>query len=548
MEFGIPIGVSDSDSDMNMNINMNMNTMSIINQNRNLAGEPLVVDFTILAMAVVTMVLLMIVATIRHKIDQTAKGKEIFLAVLEAVYHELSTLGIVEATVFLVHHYYLDLNVQVERVFAEVHFTLFFVAIINALMSILLFFLASHVADNQWEKLERVDIDHYVVVRKQFDAMQEQLRAIQDYDYNESQHGNGDGNGDGDNHHGHSFCRKMWNKTCTYLPYKYKYKYLLANLKAFIIINSKHRDLLVQVRFHELRVHFIESNSLDPRFRVSKYLKLCMNDVFHKLIDISTFSWLILLGCANLLYFVSGLITAMDSSRSGSRSATGVTMSWVFFGYALSFLVISFAIAIKMKNIFYKIMENEKWVLGGGGNVGGGTMEPKSDHGYGNESEREDEHEHGDRDESGHGNGHGHGRLLSRNPSSLLFSSHRNLRNISAVRESSSLVGVGVGVGNKDKEDKDKDKLSEKEKDKDKEDKDKDISQLKYFWGNDPTLIVGIAQFMQFGYALALSILLVFNKIIITSDNPFRWDGWYYVVPVVCYALFVVSFISGWKD
>ena len=539
MQFGIPIGVSESDSDSDMT--MNINAMSIINQNRNLAGEPLVVDFTILAMAVVTMVLLMIVATIRHKIDQTAKGKEIFLAVLEAVYHELSTLGIVEATVFLVHHYYLDLNVQVERVFAEVHFTLFFVAIINALMSILLFFLASHVADNQWEKLERVDIDHYVVVRKQFDAMQEQLRAIQDYDYNEI-HGNGgdnnggdgDDNGDHDNHHGHSFCRKMWNKICTYLPYKYKYKYLLANLKAFIIINSKHRDLLVQVRFHELRVHFIESNCLDPRFRVSKYLKLCMNDVFHKLIDISTFSWLILLGCANLLYFVSGLITALDSGGSRSRSATGVTMSWVFFGYALSFLVISFAIAIKMKNIFYKIMENEKWVLGGGG----GTMEPKSDHGYGNESEREREHGDGDKDESGHGNGHG--RILSRNSSSLLFSPHRNLRNISAVRESSSLVGVSVRTNDKDKDKEDK------EKDKDKEDK--DISQLKYFWGNDPTLIVGIAQFMQFGYALALSILLVFNKIIITSDNPFRWDGWYYVVPVVCYALFVVSFISGWKD
>ncbi len=51
-------------------------------------GDPLVVDFTVLAMAVVTMVLLMIVAVVRHKIDHLARGKEIFVCVLEAVYHE----------------------------------------------------------------------------------------------------------------------------------------------------------------------------------------------------------------------------------------------------------------------------------------------------------------------------------------------------------------------------------------------------------------------------------------------------------------------------
>ena len=63
---------------------------SMMTMIRNLApgGDPLVVDFTVLAMAVVTMVLLMIVAVVRHKIDQLAKGREIFVSVLEAVYHE----------------------------------------------------------------------------------------------------------------------------------------------------------------------------------------------------------------------------------------------------------------------------------------------------------------------------------------------------------------------------------------------------------------------------------------------------------------------------
>ena len=68
-----------------------------------------------------------------------------------------------------------------------------------------------------------------------------------------------------------------------------------------------------------------------------------------------------------------------------------------------------------------------------------------------------------------------------------------------------------------------------------------DTSQLRYFWGRDPTYIVFAAQFMQFGYAIALSILLVFNKSIMVGNSPLRWYGWYFVVPIVCYALFVVS-------
>ena len=65
-----------------------MNSMMTMIRNLAPGGDPLVVDFTVLAMAVVTMVLLMIVAVVRHKIDQLAKGREIFVSVLEAVYHE----------------------------------------------------------------------------------------------------------------------------------------------------------------------------------------------------------------------------------------------------------------------------------------------------------------------------------------------------------------------------------------------------------------------------------------------------------------------------
>ncbi len=345
----------------------------------------------------------------------------------------MSTLGIVEATVFLVHHYYSDLNLQVERVFAEVHFTLFFVAIINALMSSLLYFLAARVADEQWDKHETVDIDHYVVVRKNFDAMEEQMKAIDDY----AQGG---------------------------------IRLLMANLKK--LTDSKYRDLLVQVRFHELRVHFIESNDLDPRFRVSKYLKLCMNDVFKKLIEISTFSWLMLLAATNLLYFVTGVIAASDKGQK----SIGITLSWVFIGYAVIFVVISYFISIKMKKIFYKIMENGKWI-NRTSNTNGGDE---------NDEARSPQ---------------------NRNGQVVPFVGSRSLR---SARSSDQL-------------------------------EEKDDSQLTYFWGGDPTYIVFAAQVMQFGYAIALSILLVFNNSITIQNSPLRWYGWYFLVPVVCYILFVVS-------
>lgn len=62
---------------------------------RNLAGDvkSLSIDYTVFAMAVVTMGLLLIVAIIRHKIDHMARGKEYFENVLDAVYHERKSLS-----------------------------------------------------------------------------------------------------------------------------------------------------------------------------------------------------------------------------------------------------------------------------------------------------------------------------------------------------------------------------------------------------------------------------------------------------------------------
>lgn len=253
----------------------------------------------------------------------------------------VSTLGIVEGIVFMVSHYYGDMNKNVKQVFAKVHFTLFYVAIINALMSCLLYFCAMHFANKHWVRLETVDVDHYVAIRKKFDALEEQLNSM-----NVSSDGN---NTSMNNQSSNSSNEKSTVAKPLNLFDKSNYRHLL---------NAKYRKLLVQVRFHELRLHFIESNGLDPRFRVSSYLKLCMNDVFKSLVRISTFAWLILLAFTNLLYFVMSVIVA----ETDDQYAPGTALSYIFVGFTVGFVLVSFMIARKIKKIFFAIMRHKEWI------------------------------------------------------------------------------------------------------------------------------------------------------------------------------------------
>lgn len=345
----------------------------------------------------------------------------------------VSTLGIVEAIVFLVQHYYGDMNKNVKQVFAKVHFTLFYVAIINALMSCLLYFCAMHFANKHWVRLETVDVDHYVAIRKKFDALEEQLNNMN----NSSDVNNTDMNYQSSNSsNGKSTAANPLNQP--------NYRHLL---------NAKYRKLLVQVRFHELRLHFIESNGLDPRFRVSSYLKLCMNDVFKSLVRISTFSWFILLAFTNLLYFVMSVIVA----ETDDQNAPGTVLSYMFVGFTSGFVLISFMIARKMKKIFFAIMRHKEWI-----------------------SRRHDGEEVG---------------YLVHHVSDILEDHTR--RHISR--------------------------------------------QLGYFWAGDPTFVVSFCQVMQFGYALALGILPIFNNDIFVDETHFKWGGWYLLVPSASYVVFLVS-------
>ena len=377
--------------------------------------------------------------------------------------YSVSTLGIVEAVIFLVHHYYADLNIKVEKVFANVHFTLFFVAIINAIMSCLLYFFAIHIAEKQWDKLETIDLDHYVAVRKEFEAISKHMNAIKNVKKNAKKDNKGE-NEDG----GQSFEYETSGETGIFLKLirSSPYSILQANVRQ--VLDMKYKKLLVQVRFHELRVHFIERYSLDPKFRVSSYLRLCMTDVFTKLVHITTFSWLILLASTNLLFFITGVIT----TQTKDEDSIPVTLSWVYIGYTVMFVLVSVAVSLKMKNIFFVIMKNEEWI---------------KKNGKAQDEDIKSEHNFEDRRSSVFGG-------LMNDPSS--------------------------------------------------HDQGDSIGQKNYFWGGEPEYIVYLCQFMQFGYALAFGILLVFNNTVLSKETPLKWVGLYVLAPSICYLLFVVRQIS----
>jgi len=448
------------------------------------AGGELKLDYTVLGMAVVTMGFLLIVAVIRHQIDHLARGNDIFQTVLEACYHELSTLGIVEATVFLLHKYYKNLDLETERVFAEVHFTLFFVVIFNAIMSILLYFLASRVARNQWVRMEAIDIDHYVAVRQSYEKVQEELEHLTtktvkttkndheakknkkivmknssrmvSFDLRDDEH-------EHDNQHVQENKRETAEtaenesilQRIAAFPTKIWRHYFLVRL-----FKKREKELLVQVRFHELRVHFIESYKLPPNFRVSNYLQLCLNDVFKNLIHISTLAWLILMAFTNIIFFLMGVVFF----TTGSKQNINIALTSIFLGYLVLFIVLSLVVSQKMKQVFYRIVKDESWI------------DKISNANAANDNN---------------------------DPRQMKMARSISLGNLSTVTVQPRM------------------------------------NQTEYFWDSNPNFIVTIAQLMQFGYAIAFSMLLVFSLQI--QDRAFlQWQGYYLITPIICYIAFLI--------
>ena len=244
----------------------------------------------------------------------------------------VTTLGSVEAFIFILLRYDKNLSLAHEQVFASVHFTFFYVAIFNTIQTILLAIMVRRKTDVIWVQAEDIEIGHYVAIRKKFKNVDGKLKAL------------------GHNHDSLSEEMISLKGIATYIVEMIRHPTL----------KREHTKLLKQIRFHEMRVHFMESNKLHPKFRVSAYLKECELKVLKTLVDITANFWLIFMSAVILMYFTCGIIQA----NTLNPVAVGTFMGSVFIGMCILFNIIGYLFYQKMTKVYYHILHSDEYDIG----------------------------------------------------------------------------------------------------------------------------------------------------------------------------------------
>ena len=218
----------------------------------------------------------------------------------------MATLGIVELFIFLLLKYYEDIDKERKAVFADVHFALFYTAIFNAFQSVLVAIVTTRASSQLWIRTEHLQLDHYVEIREEFDRVKSLYQE-----------------------------ESGWG-----IRFQY------PNLRA------RYSELLVQVRFHELRIQFLEGNDLPFDLKVSEYLKRSEQSVLIHLVHVSALAWLLLTGGLNLIYFLMGMVAYITEDLS----IVGDSLVWIFFTTMIAFILICLALLVKMRRIFQSIL------------------------------------------------------------------------------------------------------------------------------------------------------------------------------------------------
>lgn len=261
----------------------------------------------------------------------------------------VATLGIVEFCLFLMATYYEEYDKKKYKVFAAVHFLLFYTAILNALGTVLLNVLVQRITQKEWVKTEELDLDHYVELREQFERVKEQLDTLHHKKNNRTLIGDAENS---------STTHDNDDDDDTYAEDDFHLGHAILDLMDRIrypVLKSKYNRLLQQVRFHELRVHFLQSYELPLKFKVSDYLSRSEQGVLLKLIHVSPIAWLLLTGVVNLFYYILGIL----SYKSRDTELVGKAMTAIFFSGIFLFLIVTWLLANKMKWIFKQIMHND---------------------------------------------------------------------------------------------------------------------------------------------------------------------------------------------
>ena len=298
-----------------------------------------------LSVAVLTLGLILCVEEFRHRIDHSAIGRPFFLSVLDGVYRELATLGVVELAVHLLQTYSDGLDKNKKAVFADVHFLLFYTAIFNAFQAAILAFSCNFVTDKLWIKTEELELDHYIEVREEFDRLHEEIYGVAPEHSTRTQKNS------------KSFADSLRNLTVSrgYSTEERTLKTLCISLYYTIIypqLKARYNQLRVQIRFHEIRVHFLQSYKLPTKMKLSDYLVKSLFHVLQHFVHVSHSTWLLLTAVCNVLYFLMGIIADI----TGEGESTGLSLSIIFFAVMVIFIIISVIIYYHMESIFKKLV------------------------------------------------------------------------------------------------------------------------------------------------------------------------------------------------
>lgn len=231
-----------------------------------------------------------------------------------------------EAAIYVLHSYYAGLDVPKEKVFAYCHFLLFFTAIFNALQSAIQAFFAIRVSNRLWARTEELELHHYVAIREEFEDLERVVKRLKP-----------------DRHGRMSFCDKIFSKL-------HRIGSEIANPYIF----RKYRRLLVQIRFHELRVHFLQANALPLKLKVSEYLQRSEIALLKRLTCVSAFAWILLTGATNFTYYMFGMI--IYGYKAGNEPASR-WLAFMYIGGNIFFALLSVVIYFKMTAVFNKIMK-----------------------------------------------------------------------------------------------------------------------------------------------------------------------------------------------
>jgi hypothetical protein len=243
---------------------------------------------------------------------QMAVGPDFYIPFLITV----ATLGIVEFAIFVLLKYYDGINKEKKEVFKDVHFALFYTVVFNAFQSSLTAIFTTYSSRRLWVRTEQLELDHYVEIREEYERVSSMIGE----------------------HDARSPLNK-WAWNC----------YLFVCRPG---LRANCNNLRIQVRFHELRLQFLETHKLPLNLKVSDYLKRSEMGVLIGLVHISGTAWLLLTGGLALLYFVLGMV----GYKTADVDVVGACMTGTFFGLLFAFIIASLALQYKMERIFQYIM------------------------------------------------------------------------------------------------------------------------------------------------------------------------------------------------